>query len=413
MDVDRFNYWQWLPLILQAISKAQYISLDLEMSGIATQKADHTTLAASLQQLYKNAKAAAQTYNILQVGLTCISWDDTAQAYVLKTFNAPLALGVVGGDRYSDQLSSKLDRQIGFSSQTITFLQTNSFKFSHVFDKGIPYLSAREAAHGDLQAFLGDKAEDHEHINPRNYALQTDHFYRDMRSRIQAWISQQAFCLHPQNPLRLTNPYHGRFHRFQKQLVRQLVQTEFPGYKVQGRDGSLHLEVTRDLGPNPYTKGLRRTAVAKQYGFTHVWAALTGQSFAAKIDQGLVATPPNELSAYEQRIQSNRPVIVGHNMLWDLCFLVQAFEGQLPDTLEDFQRLLRHRMPRIVDTKYLCTRGHHEMMPDFNLEQYFVEAQRENLPLVLPDVLYSGDKPAIHEAGYDSTFSQNSLTLQN
>lgn len=317
---------------------------------------------------------------------------------------------MVGGDQYSDQLSSKLERQIGFSSKAMAFLQTNSFQFSHVFNKGVPYLSALEAAHNDLEAFLEEKM-DYEHINLRNHAPETDHFYRDMRSRIQVWVNHQAFW-EQSTPLLLTSPYDGRFHRFQKELVRQLVETEFPGYKVQSRDGSLHLEVTRDMGPNLYTKELRRQAVAKQYGFSHVWAAMTGQSFAAKIEKGLVATPQmeqelgRELSEYEQRIKFRRPIIIGHNMLWDLCFLFQAFEGQLPDTVEDFQRLLRLRMPRIVDTKYLCTRGYHEMMPDVNLEQCFLQAKCEKLPMVLPDMIYSSDKPTIHQAGYDSKIFQ-------
>lgn len=405
MEIDRSNYWQRLPSILQAISEADYLSIDLEMSGIASKKPNNTS-SPSLQQLYEDAKEAAQSYNILQVGLTCISWNESSKAYVTKTFNAPLALGIVGGNQHSDQLSTKLERQVGFSSKTIAFLQNNDFKFSHVFEKGIPYLSTMEATQSDMVAFLEDQ-EDHDHINIRNCPPETGQFYKTMRSNVQAWVNGQAFW-EEFMPLLLTSPYNGRFSRFQKQLVRQLIETEFPGYKVQSRDRSLHMEVTKDLGPNPYTKELRRQAVAKQYGFTHVWAAITGQTFASKIDRGLIGTSDREadldreLSGYEQRIRKNKPIIVGHNMLWDLCFLYQTFVGRLPTTVEDFQRLVRHKMPRIVDTKYLFTRGHHEMMPDQNLEQCFTQAKREKFPMVMPDKFYSCHEASAHQAGYDS-----------
>lgn len=168
------------------------------------------------------------------------------------------------------------------------------------------------------------------------------------------------------------------------------------------------MEVTKDLGPNPYTKELRRRALAKQYGFTHVWAAITGQRFAASIDKGLIVAPEretelhNQLSEYERRIRNSRPIIVGHNMLWDLCFLYQTFVGRLPATVEDFQRLVGYTMPRIVDTKYLVTRSHHEMMPDQHLQQCFAQAKREKVPMVMPDPTYSCNKATAHQAGYDS-----------
>lgn len=72
MDVDRFNFWQTLPTILEAISLADSVSFDLEMSGIpnsvgVSQPAEST--------FYHLAAEAARTFQILQVGLTCLSYD--------------------------------------------------------------------------------------------------------------------------------------------------------------------------------------------------------------------------------------------------------------------------------------------------------------------------------------------------
>lgn len=72
MDVDRFNFWQTLPTVLEAISLADYVAFDLEMSGIpnlvgASQPTEST--------FYHLAAEAARTFQILQVGLTCLSYD--------------------------------------------------------------------------------------------------------------------------------------------------------------------------------------------------------------------------------------------------------------------------------------------------------------------------------------------------
>lgn len=69
MDIDRANLWQKLPSTLKAISEAQFIPVNLEMSGILLGKAGPRT-SPSLQQIYGDAKVAAETFTIMQFGLT-------------------------------------------------------------------------------------------------------------------------------------------------------------------------------------------------------------------------------------------------------------------------------------------------------------------------------------------------------
>lgn len=414
MEVNRSNFWQKLPFLLQTISEAQFISIDLEMSGIAAKSSEHT-LNPTLKQVYEDAKKAAQMYNILQVGLTCVSWMEAKGTYVTKTFNIPLALGIVIGNQASEQLASKVERHIGFSSKTISFLQNNDFKFSTVFDKGVPYLSAVESTQDDIITFI-ENTEAHDHISIKDCPHETKEFYKNMRTQIQNWVNERVF-MEDVRPLIIRNPYGGRFHRFQKHLIHQLVGTEFPDYNAHSRDGSRCIEITPrpilELKTDRYAKEQRRQAVAKQIGFSHVWDALTGQAFARKIDKDLIVgqCPQKEIELigelfeYEQRIKTNKPIIVGHNMLWDLCFLFNTFIGRLPDTVDEFQKMVSNKMPYIMDTKYLFTRGGHEMMPDLSLDECFTKVQGEEAPLVTSDKVYSYVKPAPHQAGYDSKSS--------
>ena len=66
--------------ILKHISTASFVTFDLEMSGI-NKRATFGTESNSrdgkptLQQMYEETKEAAETFQILQVGITCVEED--------------------------------------------------------------------------------------------------------------------------------------------------------------------------------------------------------------------------------------------------------------------------------------------------------------------------------------------------
>ena len=68
--------------MLEAISTAHFVALDLEFSGIQS-KAIHRVETSepavgrkqTLQQRYEEVKEAAERYQILQIGLTCVEED--------------------------------------------------------------------------------------------------------------------------------------------------------------------------------------------------------------------------------------------------------------------------------------------------------------------------------------------------
>lgn len=401
-----------MPSIIDTVSRSQAISLDLEMSGIS--KMTEERVNPTLKQKYEDARQAAETFAVLQLGLTCITWQAETGSYQTKTFNVPLTPAILGGDKISDELASKVEREICFSSKTISFLQSHDFKLSQVFDKGVPFLSDAEATKGDVAKFLEQKTLD-THINIHECPQETQNFYKMMESRIQAWLTDQVFEEKPSKSLILQNPYQGRFRPIQKRLIHQLVETRFLGYRAHNKNGNMYMEIrlrnpNEDSKAGRYNLAKRRQAVAKQTGARYLWEALRGGKFAIKIDPDLiVGENPEMINALRQsllecesRLKKCRPVIVGHNMLWDLCFLFKTFVGPLPESLDTFQRLVKDNLPKIVDTKYLCTRGGHEMMPDQSLEECFNSVKGEAAPLVKTELMYSYDKAAPHDAGYDS-----------
>lgn len=68
MDLTATNFAYYLPWILHELATSCFVALDLEMSGIALFP-KHPG-AKPLQKHYEDTKAAAEKYQVLQVGLT-------------------------------------------------------------------------------------------------------------------------------------------------------------------------------------------------------------------------------------------------------------------------------------------------------------------------------------------------------
>lgn len=82
MEVKGENFHYHLPRLLSSIAHSHFVSLDLEFSGISTRLSKsgpaHTNDRGGKQPLqarYEEAKEAAEKYQILQIGLTCVAED--------------------------------------------------------------------------------------------------------------------------------------------------------------------------------------------------------------------------------------------------------------------------------------------------------------------------------------------------
>ena len=79
MDISRYNFHFILPSIFAAIADAHFVAIDLELSGIPSRHIDRIRHdgdkmggRASLQQRYEETRKAAEIYQVLQLGITCV-----------------------------------------------------------------------------------------------------------------------------------------------------------------------------------------------------------------------------------------------------------------------------------------------------------------------------------------------------
>ena len=82
---------------------------------------------------------------------------------------------------------------------------------------------------------------------------------------------------------------------------------------------------------------------------------------------------------------SNKPV-VGHNMLMDICFMINQFVAPLPETLSEFKSLLNRHFPFVCDTKLMAnTTPFKEDITDTSLEE-LLRILLQGKPFDMPDV---------------------------
>lgn len=81
MDVKGIAFQPQLPALLEAIAEAHFVAIDLELSGIQSRYINKSVAGLveggkqTLQQRYEETKEAAEKYQVLQIGLTCVKED--------------------------------------------------------------------------------------------------------------------------------------------------------------------------------------------------------------------------------------------------------------------------------------------------------------------------------------------------
>lgn len=365
MDVDAISFPSRLLGMLVAISESDFISFDLELSGIATRMAgprgrDRQTL----EERYAEVKQAAEKYQILQVGITCAKFDYLKNRYVLRPYNVNI----------SPLVSERLDieRDITFQSGAVNFLLNHGFKMDLPFTSGVQYLSREEAKRAKEMAYNRlDKKNVIEDLQLREEDVDSLDFVRRVREAIIAWKATDAELLEVTTHTGFNEqPALLAISRFEKRLVHQLVRAEFPELVSAPRAGIIHIihfDAVREAANTRKVKNRVKQQIATQSGFRWVIESFA-QGDISSIDpfyfgrntDGIIISVDedgikNRLDRAAMRLKTKQPVLVGHNMFTDLVYLYQHFIGPLPSTLAEFQHTLHELFPSIVDTKYLAT----------------------------------------------------------
>ncbi|CAG8903509.1 unnamed protein product [Penicillium egyptiacum] len=416
MDVTAVNFPECLPSMLNDISTSCFVSVDFEMSGVVFKPGISQSRPQTVQERYVEAKAAAERYQILQVGLTTCHEDKETATYTLKPYNINLSPVT--------QHEMDVNRDWTFGSRSMEFLLANYFSIDHMCTFGVRYLSREEEklaikratekcySRNPVQA-ADIKKDDHESLE----------FLEAVRISVNEWLAQgenrrEWLNIPPPSSVQIIpGAIPTGLSSMQKWLIHHLISDEYPNLTSRGASTFVQIEF-RDPGNEQFafeTKlRVKKERVRKHIGFRWIAEALVGGSLedlepdAFHPLMKIIEQPTfgiQQLSdKVKHRLKENRPVLVGHNMFFDLLFFHRCFLGPLPGTLAEFQTIIHDLFPVLADTKYMATHDCGSLNPMSSLEELNTTLAGIESPKIEIDPRFAKYKfrKRSHEAGYDS-----------
>jgi hypothetical protein len=159
-----------------------------------------------------------------------------------------------------------------------------------------------------------------------------------IRQQIRVWWSNEGRAV-----LNL-DPYNEKIRKY----IFDYLQDEFPGVsfkqcrdKVTGESYIRTLRVKHSMHKQYNSKG--NNQYESQLGLRRVIKLLL------------------------DHVRETQCPIIGHNMMLDLCHIIQKFITPLPDTLEQFKKLVSKLFPVIIDTKVCCEFNYSKLILIFML----------------------------------------------
>ncbi|KAJ5783064.1 hypothetical protein N7457_004838 [Penicillium paradoxum] len=416
MDVTTVTFPDCLPSILNDISTSCFVSVDFELSGVVFKPSAPQSRTQTVEERYVEAKAAAERYQILQVGLTTCHEDKENATYTLKPYNISLSP--------ITQPEIDVNRDWTFGSRSMKFLLANNFSIDHTCSFGVRYLSREEEELAVKRAIekchsrspvrcMEIKGDDKESLK----------FVAIVRILVDGWLAQGKtrrgwLNIPPPSSLQaMPGPLPGALTNMQKWLVHKVIGEEYPHLTSRGASTFVQIEM-RDLASErlAFEKKfkIKKARIREHIGFRWIAEALVGGNLEElepvsfqplmKIIEQPTFSVQQLAEQVKSQIKKNRPVLVGHNMFCDLLFFHRCFLGPLPDTLAGFQAAVHDLFPVLADTKYLATHDCGSLNPMSSLEQLNTNLANIENPKIEIDPGFSKYKfrKSTHEAGYDS-----------
>lgn len=170
MNIRRDRFGRNIIPILQDVADSQFISFDLEFSGVPDRSRDRSR-KPSMLEYYPDLREAVQQFQVLQFGMTLVQLDaDTGESkesdygkcavpnsvqggYVLKPYNFDISPLTPLRERHFKRVWS-------MHSGAVSFLQRNGFDFATQMVEGTPYLSRQEEARARSNILAEAQRED-------------------------------------------------------------------------------------------------------------------------------------------------------------------------------------------------------------------------------------------------------------
>lgn len=323
MDVDRDNFSAVFPAFVELLATSKFVSFDEEMTGIFGQGEGSQKRDDTVEERYKKMVTVATKYGIIQFGI-CLFHDSADGTALVAT-------------PYNFYIFPNSRDDLVVSPSAIDFLRKNKMNFDQWLTKGITYVAA-EGEQWAKKKFFPDTA-----------AAPTDEIPKEKEL------------------IKLTRPSDIEFIDRNMARVEAMLTSTDCNAEGTGAGDSVALESTNAF--------LRRVL------YEQLEARYAGRVNVVKNEQNILSVlkvDPAKQADFElaQRLEKERQFnetlgfrrvfnalveskkpLVGHNLFFDLLFMMRWLDGPLAEDFGTFRARLNEMFPAIYDTKLIAEKN--------------------------------------------------------
>jgi len=380
MEVTKSNFNEVLPQIKEATERADFISIDCELTGLNT----GTDINAfdTQRQYYEKVRKSSKDFLVIQYGLCFFRYDKDLkvfkqQGYNFYIFPRPVNR-LVPDHRFLCQASS------------IDFLITQGFDFNKLFKEGIPYLNIIEE--DKYRETLADRQKTRANQLQHSFSPQNDKSTNifmsvEEKSFVDDVLKQiEEFIVSDKEELNLP-----RCNAYVRRLIYQVASQKKIDKEVSLETRLLPnkdriLVVTRPKSKEDREDEERKKVEDEEQEF-----------------QNCIG-----FSEVVKTLVSSGKLVIGHNMCLDLLHTIDKFLTPLPQNYDEFKDLASCTFSNLLDTKYTSSAPPFKDLIKSNVLSHLLETITAK-PFIIPNVEveqgrqgYKLDSSKEHEAGYDA-----------
>ncbi|KAK2741631.1 caf1 family ribonuclease [Colletotrichum kahawae] len=294
MEVTMENFWRQLPRILISIAESNFVTIDVEMTGIADKMSENfwKKTNQTRQGIYETGKRIASTYNVFELGLTCVKpdGDDSYKTESYSFYVSPLLLEDTREDSF---FAKDLGRNLTASLSTLKFMRKEGLQLEKIFDNPVPYLSRKESR--DATERLESRAqtqpikdhpydEDEEGLN---------FFSTYVFDEIMSWLDDRNDDRKSEIEIRIPYSDSKKRSSVYHKIVRVTAQNMVPHMKCRTWNHGLAVIISpEDSDENQERQQTFQdnlsASIRKQTGLRLIMEALSGGHFADIIDPSYI-----------------------------------------------------------------------------------------------------------------------------
>lgn len=356
MKITKLNFDENYDRIVELIEKSEFISFDCEMTGINNTLQPHKK-EDNADERYVKMISVASKYSLIQIGLCCFCKDDNNK---LRSY--PYTFYIFPENSYGDVI---------LSASSIDFLKKNNMDFQEWIMNGITYVTKGGEEYWKNKLGLQEKTdsntENTEKTDSNNNGVVALSEQKDIQF-FERNIDNLKKVLGDESATEYTFEFCNAFVR---KYIYQYMEANYPHITLLKTSDNklqalkLSLEEVETMKQNKLRKAL---------GFRSIFKHLYNK------------------------------VLVGHNCMYDILFIMRYLEGPLEESLTSFKHNFNSLFPCVFDTKYISSSGTFgTVYADTVLGELYNQliAKNGNQQIVQLGDGISNDIQ-LHDAGYDA-----------